>query len=223
MQSFKEFVYENNKSLNEMVTAVYGDWNSEKESLGSISETVLELYYIEIDKLLINDSKYSLYKMNSNKDNEYYLLGYFQSKVDPESKTQQEKIRFYIVLQFKLTHLPEVEQAFNLKNVFNCDEVEVSKKFRGQGISKFIYSYFAKKIKYNLVSDEQQYFGARKLWASMSEVKNIIVDIFDIKTLQYIEKSVELKHGPDDWEFDSRIYSYDIDKKDIRMIMKSIN
>ena len=85
-----------------------------------------------------------------------------------------------------------------------------------------MYKFLVKKEGYIILGDEIQYFGARKLWAKLSKSLDVKVDIIDVDTNKYLEKDVILKHGSEDWEFDNRVWSYNVDKKHIRLLLKDI-
>ena len=104
----------------------------------------------------------------------------------------------------------------------NVDLIQVINTQQGKGIAKQLYRFFVKKLKYNLLGDLEQFFGARKLWASLSKDTDIVVDIVDFKNKKIIEKSVVLHHGSYDADFDDRIWSYSNDKSHLRLILKDI-
>jgi len=98
----------------------------------------------------------------------------------------------------------------------------VPEEFRGNNITTSMYNYFIKKQKYNILGDLKQFFGARKLWSKLSKQTDLTVDILNLDTEEYIEKNAVIKHGDLDHEFDTRVWSYGVDKNHIRMILKDI-
>ena len=60
------------------------------------------------------------------------------------------------------------------------------------------------------------------MWVKLSKQLDVRVDIIDLHSEKVLEKDVILKHGTEDWEFDNRVWSYDYEKKHIRLILKVI-
>lgn len=58
-----------------------------------------------------------------------------------------------------------------------------------------MYSYFIKKHKYNILGSDEQFFGARKLWANLSKRLDLTVDIIDVKNNRVLEKNTIIHHG----------------------------
>ena len=104
----------------------------------------------------------------------------------------------------------------------NVEGVRVPNSLQGRGIALIVYRFFVKKLKFNILGDETQYFGARKLWAKLSKMVDVTVDIIDIRDGSFLEKDVVLHHGTEDWDFDHRVWSYNVDKKHIRLILKDV-
>jgi hypothetical protein len=150
-----------------------------------------------------------LYQYVGAKD--HYKLG--------RSITLNGELKFAVYLEIDLS---PVHSLLGLKNVFNVDSVAVSTTNQGAGIAKALYLHFVKKLKFNILGDEEQYFGARKLWTKLSQTEDTTVDIIDIDKNEYIEKNVILHHGHYDHEFDDRVWSYGHEKKHIRLILKDI-
>jgi hypothetical protein len=65
-----------------------------------------------------------------------------------------------------------------------------------------------------------QRFGARRLWSKLSKMIDLTVDIIDLENNKVLEKDTAIHHGEKDEEFDKRVWSYEIDKKHIRIILK---
>lgn len=98
----------------------------------------------------------------------------------------------------------------------------VSDSYQGDGIAALTYSPIVKNQDVVIISDEVQFFGARKLWSRLSKKKDLIVDIIDIDSETYVEKDARIYQGMEDSDFDKRVWSYDFDKKHIRLILKEI-
>ena len=108
------------------------------------------------------------------------------------------------------------------KNIYSVSGVVVHKDYQGQGIGKFLYLYLVNIEKFNILGDSIQYFGARKLWSNISKHSKLTVDLINIVNGDIIEHNVRLKHGDLDHEFDPRLWSYNMDKIDIRPLLRKI-
>lgn len=123
---------------------------------------------------------------------------------------------FYIeLLPNKIAREIGYSNAYTVKVVGVSDENNIRKG----GIATFMYKYFINMI---LVSDEIQYFGARRLWAKLSKEIDITVDIIDTRTKEVLFKNTILYHGDTDSDFDKRMWSYTKEKHFIRSIMTKI-
>ncbi len=78
-----------------------------------------------------------------------------------------------------------------------------------------MYKFLIKTQGYNIIGDVEQFFGARKLWKSLSNDTDVVVDIIDINAKDYIERNVTLHHGTDDWDYEDSL-------KHIRLILKDV-
>jgi hypothetical protein len=200
----------------ENAIAGWGDWKPTEYSLGFLSETVLDRYYKFIDEIDTALAKLELYKISAQN---YYIMG---RKVEKEIITKRGKEKeTKLEIIFKITFS---ETSFQNEKFYNVDEVEVKFNSRGVGIALQMYRYFIKKMKFQIMGDEIQFFGARKLWAKLSKMTDITVDIIDILSDKYLEKNVIIHQGKDDWDYDFRVWgeNYDSSKKDIRLILKDL-
>jgi hypothetical protein len=107
------------------------------------------------------------------------------------------------------------------RNIHIVDEIAVNKDYRCLGVATKLYTYFVKKHNYTLMSSYLQYFGSRKLWSALSRDNNLSVDIIDIENNKLIDKNAIIYHGDLDEEFDKRVWSYNSDAINIRLILKA--
>ena len=197
--------------IREMAIAGKGDWNPSNEMIAAMSVFILEKNWNYINELVINSTTYRIYKQKN-----VYIAGYF-------IENQNNETKFEIDFEIKLSEDTDVKHDFRIRNkVMNVDNVRVKETARGYGIATALYKFLVKKEGYVILGDEVQFFGARRLWAKLSKEIDVRVDIIDLYSETYLEKDVILKHGTDDWDFDKRVWSYDYDKKYIRLILKEI-
>ncbi len=144
---------------------------------------------------------YKIYKINSLNTPYDYIVGYYSNNVFKKvAKIYFNKIK---------------------DNIYEVDTIYVSEDMRSKGLATKLYMYFIKNHNYVILGSDMQRFGARKLWAKLSKVEDLNVDIIDFKNNIIIENGVSIYHGDLDEEFDERVWSYDSDKKHIRLILKN--
>lgn len=205
--TFKKMIKES-EELTEQAIAMKGDWNA-KDDLGSKSTLMLGKEWDYIEDLF----NMKLYKHKSSNS---WILGNIKN-IDGEDKP-----RFGITFRIDFSNRKNIGHKFGMKKLYNVDEVGVSKDKRGDGLATKMYSYFVKEKGYNIIGDEQQFFGARKLWSKLSRITDLTVDIVDIQTEKTLESDALIHHGDLDEEFDKRVWSYGLDKRYIRLILKDI-
>ena len=197
--------------LKEMSIAGYGDWNPSKEMVGLLSKFVLNKSWDYKDSITTNIGSYEVYENDGA-----YILGNMITSTEGDEQ-------FEVDFRIDMKEHKSIANAFKLtKKLMNVDGVKVKPNKQGFGIATAMYKFLVKKEGYIILGDEIQYFGARKLWAKLSKSLDVKVDIIDVDTDKYLEKDVTLKHGTEDWDFDNRVWSYDVDKKHIRLLLKDI-
>lgn len=150
----------------------------------------------------IND--FELFKLDKSEDRNYqydYILGYYHDNIFKNIA----KIYFNKIDEF-----------------YEVDTIYVSPDMRKDGIASELYTYFVKELNYKILGSDMQRVGARRLWSKLSKREDLRVHIIDFDNNKILEKDVEIYHGLEDNEFDSRVWSYDSDKKHIRLILKNI-
>jgi hypothetical protein len=198
------------KRLQEMAIAGWGDWEGYAFGLSTISELIINKNYELIGTFVNGSEKYDMYRLNDSLSNiETIIVGYY-ILVDDSGKH-----RFQVIFECKISNVT----IPSIKNLKNVDSVMVRKGHQGKRIATNAYKFIVKKLKYKLLGDETQYFGARKLWTVLSNDAGCIVDIIDISTGKYVERNVKLYHGSEDYEFDDRVWDYTDIKKNIRVIL----
>ena len=164
-----------------MARAIVGDY---KISTGLRELNFEEMKnYTFIDK--IND--FELFKRNKTEDRNYqfdYILCYFKNNIFKKIA----KIYFNKIDDF-----------------YEVDTIYVSPDMRGKEIASELYTYFAKEMNYKILGSCSQRFGARRLWSKLSKRTDLIVDIIDFENNKILETDVQIYHGLEDNEFDSRV------------------
>jgi hypothetical protein len=205
-----------NKLLEMNAIAAFGNWEPGIYSLGFLSETGLFEFYDKISDIRTPIGNMELYKMKSN---HHYVLGKFETKDILTKRGKEKETKLDVIFKMTLTPVKSVGESF-----LNVDEVQVRENVRCYGIALQMYRYFLKVLKHQLMGDEVQYFGARKLWAKISAMTDVTVDLIDIAKDVYIEKNIVVHQGKEDWDYDTRVWgnNYSSEKKDVRLILKDL-
>jgi hypothetical protein len=123
---------------------------------------------------------------------------------------------FVRVGEIKLRDEPICNKSFKSVNL-----VRINADFRMNGIASSLYRFISKDLNIHLISDVEQYFGARKLWSRLSITNR--VDVINTKTCELLHSNYLIYHGQEDYEFDANIWSYDDNEiPHIRLILKDI-
>lgn len=205
---FRDFL-EEESVLKEMAVAGFGDWKPSKEMIGTVSKFILDKKWTFVCTEVLKGTVYRIYKQG-----DVYIAGYLTDKGD---------IYLEVDFEIKLSEHKSIAHDFKIsRRLMNVDGVRVQETSQGYGIATMMYKILVIKENLIILGDEIQYFGARRLWSKLSQQVDVRVDIIDLETKSIIEKDVLLKHGSEDWEFDKRVWSYNYDKKNIRLILKEI-
>ena len=204
-------IIEEDEIIREMAIAGKGDWKPSKDMIASMSTFILDKKWTYIDEQKHGHLIYRIYKQKNT-----YIAGYY-------IENEQGETKFEVDFEIKLSPDEETKSIFKIsKHLMNVDKVLVQETSQGRGIATMMYKFLVKKEGYVILGDEVQFFGARRLWSKLSREVDVRVDIIDLDSEKVLEKDVILKHGTDDWDFDKRVWSYDYDKKYIRLILKEI-
>ena len=204
-------IKESKEVLQEMSIAGKGDWKPNKDMVEYKSANVVKLKWKLIDKFTPKNG----IELELRTLRDEYIAGRFIINGNDEE--------FEIFLHMNMSEDSETASTFKIsKRLMNVDGVKVKETSQGSGIALMTYKSIIKNQNIIIIGDEVQFFGARRLWAKLSKEVDVRVDIIDLDSEKVLEKDVILKHGTDDWDFDKRVWSYDYDKKYIRLILKEI-
>lgn len=192
--------------LTEMPVAMNGDWYyQECNFLGSKSLDFIDNWdYIDSFNYIENiELKLFQMKPTSNISEIEFVLGYEGIDLNYSS---EPILRFIMVARLSLLRNEKYESKLNIDNILQVCSIAVLEKYRKEGIAKKLYQYLVEN-NYNLLSDGDQYLGARRLWSRLSNNSDLIVDVVDIDKMQIIKHNVKLHHGKLNDEFDCEYYS----------------
>ena len=158
---------EESEEVREQAIARYGDYPLDLV-VSTTSEFVMNSKWELCGDVKVKSEILSLYKIKST--GLVYVVGKWTDITDDEGSTKV----FLRVAEIKL------RKESNCSVVYHAvDLVRVSEEYRGSGIASGLYSALVGMEKIRLLSDSEQYFGARKLWAKLSKKPDLIVDILD--------------------------------------------
>ncbi len=182
-----------------MPIARLNDWNGGSH-VGVTSERVHKSDWTFIEK---TNNNFSIFKHNNNLT---YVIG--------EELATNEFMRYCLLKvepSFQTGKKLNIEKLFAVKHVMTADDV------RGTGFATIMYKWFVEKYG-PLISDYEQYKGARALWSSLSNDPECIVNVVDLNVSRTIEYNVSLYCGFND-EYDSKYWSTDFAKEPLRFTL----
>lgn len=209
--------------ISEMPTAKVGNWQGGESHVGAISSFMYEKEWQTVDQMDISGEVYDVAKLKSNdaENARSFIIGRMQT-TSRGMKPGLSKDEFSIIVRLDMTLVPEYS-FLGYHNLHEIDGITVEKNNRGAGLASMMYKWLIDNG-IVLISDHEQYFGGRKLWASLARLVDIVVDVVDLDKQQILEKNVVIHHGKEDHEFDPKYYSYDETKRaHIRFVMKKIS
>lgn len=211
-ESFKQFLKEKNNAteeeIHEQALAMYNDY-PEKLTPTATSEFVTNLKWKKVTEL--KSKKGITYEVRKFNEGDFYRIGLWELIDDEKQFVRYGEVDLRDEVVCSKTY-----KAVSLVRFYS--------KIHGDGLGTLFYKYLVKEEKIDLLSDTVQYFGARKLWAKLSKVPDVIVDVIDTKTCK-IEKGIKVYHGDVNDAFDETIWSdesHDYIAKNIRLILRDV-
>jgi hypothetical protein len=207
--------------LKENPDAAFGNWSGYGELFKKeITKDVFETNWDIIEQFEFQDQLLIIAKLSENK-NETWLVGKFITIDCPDSKTNKKKEVFSSLLQATLNNHSEIGNLLSYKNLHQVMAIYINKENQAAGLATYFYKWLVNNYNYTILSDKLQYFGARRLWAKLSDSNQVNVDIIDINQLKIIEKNKILIHGKAEDSFDKTVWAR-YGKADIRFVLTKI-
>jgi protein-tyrosine-phosphatase len=220
--SYKDYL-SNTLSEDHVPGSVHGHWEDGYQKLSSISNTALRQNWMYVATLRFDNVEFQLYQLKNNLE---FVVGYFghDETSDSTSRCPENcEERFLLAFRMKMIRRKTLDRLFSAKKVIEVKGVVVDVAFQGMNLAKTIYKYLVNESDYVLMSDSKQFFGARKLWSSLSRDFEVVVDVIDLTTGKYLRRNVtDLYQGSDDEDFDEKYWSYSNDKDEIRFLLKKV-
>lgn len=217
MRTFRELIQHD---INEQSIAMKGDWQEGVSKISTMSETMI-LKWQKVDDIMIPKLG-KTFELRQLRNSLEFILGYWDVERLNTKIGIEEKNVFETVFKIGLKRYKLVESKLGYVRLINVQGVIVLDEYTNNGISTIIYKYLVNNLKYTILGDEKQYFGARKLWARLSKDLDVRVDIIDISSKTKILENIILHHGNYDKDFDEALWSYENDKTHLRSVLVSI-
>ena len=210
-----------------MPVAAPGNWNGEYE-LESISKRVFlnDWNLIHSVRFPRIPSKYKMYRFRNSA---IYIIGSLEEEESPfPMKKEEDQIaeRFKPIFKIRLSKV-NIGSKMGYNKLYRVDGVILESNLHGKDIATTVYRYLVNHMKYNIMSDSDQYYGARVLWSKISKGSDIKIDKIDISYGHEVilQKDIVLKHGSSERDIDESFWSWNKDrsKENIRGVMTKIS
>lgn len=203
--------------LTETPIARPGEWNFDASNLGILSRFFYDKDWSVMDRLQVGGRDLEIIR---HKNANQWRVGNIETRVLP--KTGETHTAFHSVFFILLRNVKNVAHRLHYHRLYQVETVGVHEDARGVGIAKTMYRYLVKTHGYLLIGDREQYFGARRLWASLSRDTDISVDLVDLANDAVIGTEVVLHQGRYDADFDQAVWSYGREREHIRMVLRDV-
>lgn len=209
VSNFSEFI-------NEMSIAKRGDWSEGTNFVGDFSIEKLDKYV----KIPILMDDFELYQLRNSLT---FIVGIPGEIVIQTKSGEETKHIFTVVFNIQLVR-EKLLDKLGYNKMIRVKGVSTHIDYQRSGIATTIYKYLVNVLGYTIIGDKEQYFGARRLWARLSKLLDVQVDLVDISSKSVLEYNITLHHGKYDEDYDNRLWSFeeDISKEYIRSVLTSI-
>lgn len=192
--------------------------------IGAVSKFIFDRNWTKVGDMTIANVTYDIARHNQAAD---YVVGQLQPVADQgKNGSNAGKMEFGIVLHLRMSAVANMGfhdkgKVLGYPNLHKVNSIAVKQELRGLGIAKEMYVWLVEQ-KVLILGDREQYFGARRLWATLSKMADVVVDIIDYDAETVIDRDVTLHHGQYDADFDQRVWSYGEDKQQIRLVLRNV-
>jgi hypothetical protein len=208
----------------EHAVARVGDWQYDPSLIGALSKFIYDQSWSKVGNFIITNVNYEVARHNNAPD---YIVGQIQPVADQgKNGANAGKMEFGIVLHLRMSAVANLSfrdkgKVLGYSNLHKVNSIAVKQELRGLGIAKQLYVWLVGQ-KILILGDREQYFGARRLWATLSRMTDVVVDIIDYDAETVIARNVTLHQGQYDADFDKRVWSYGEDKQHIRLVLRNV-
>jgi len=203
--------------INEMPEVGNGNWETYTDELEEIGDVWTKQHWKFITNI---KTKKGIFELRKSSSSETFILGSFGKVYDADSLEDIDK--FEVVANLKLYKDIGEGKRYGVKKLVQVNSVVIEEDHRDKKIGLKLYKYLVNNLGYSLMSDELQYFGARRLYSRLSKNIDINVKVIDLNKEEVLENDIRLNHGKSNHEFDPKYYSNDNSKSHIRFIITKI-
>ena len=146
----------------------------ETPDMGTGNNWDFRAFEIEPQKIKYGTIRHSQFFIKPFKDEYYYFMW-------------NDNSTWYLILakndEYTIIGYLKLLKYTKLKNAMQVDVVDIHKKYRGQGLSTFMYRSIKNKTGVTIVSDYIQYKNSRQIWTSLASKDTVKIFDEDTKTL----------------------------------------
>ena len=184
--------------------ALDDDWIFPERLLAVMSRLAVDQYWEDVASFNIQGYDYLLLECRYQSS---WRLGFFDT--DP-MKGEVFKSFFFI----RAEPIPWSRQL-GYPAMLQVSKVGSDIDMRMSGVAKLVYCWIVHNKKVALLSDHFQYKGARRLWARLSRLDDVRIDLVDVSPKRKVVKAegIRFTHDPNNEDFDPKLWSKALDVK----------
>jgi hypothetical protein len=180
--------------LLEMPQAVIGDFDWDEAKL-RVTDIGIEKYWKTVGKLEAPTGALDIVQCREN-----WMVGRMHAR---DTVPDRQEFRALISVEGEV---PSRKTPY--RNPLIIRFVYVSTERRARGLATSLYQWFVEQD-YTPIGDQEQYNGARRLWARLSTLPGYAVDILNVYTGRVVKTGVTLLQGAVELDFDKNVWSLD--------------
>ena len=198
------------KNISESPVYLKGNWENNKIDSDIEAEYIEDYKIIFNKKLRIDGKNRDMFAM-IDEDYTNLLFGYFYIN---------NNIKMF--KQIGQADIQRVKFIENLKKdykpLYELTSFYILKGYRRRGFGTIIFGFLFNMLGFNIMSNDKIFSGMKIIFDRFSSWTKC--DIIDIKTNEIIYENYKIDYKKDNVDFiDKNIYSLDLDKKDIRIVL----
>ena len=180
-----------------------GDWKG-SHAIGTMTEFVYGRYWREVSKISFGGETLVVARHTET-------VAYMAGILLDDGRYERHCI-------LELEPSSQIGKRLGYPRLYAVRRVMTAKTERGLGIATLLYKWVCTHLG-PVMSDREQYFGARRLWASLSRDHEVSVQVVNLDNSEVVGASVRLHQGPMDGDIDHRYWSADLEKEPFRFIL----
>ena len=191
--------------LLEVPQAMLGDFDWDEAKL-RLTDTGVEKYWKTVGQLPTPSGKLDIIQCREN-----WMVGGMHPR---DTIPDRQEFRAFINVEGEV---PSRITPYRKPLIVRFIYVSTERRTRGLAIS--LYSWLVQQG-YTLIGDQEQYNGARRLWARLSTLPGYAVDLLNIYTGKVVKTGVTLHQGANELDFDKEVWSADEKLVHLRPVLR---